>query len=209
MKENEGKKPSALLLFGILLVLLLAGSVAGLIYWSYSQGRVYVEKSEITAPVITLSPATSGVLQQIFVDEGDYVRKNMVLAHVDDSSIKAKTDGIVVSIENTVGQIVTPQTPVIRMVNPADMFLVGHLAEDKGLQFVHPGMSAEFTMDAFPGRKYNGIVSSVSPAARQSDIVFSISDKREEKEFDIKVKFDTDAYPELRQGMSAKLWIIK
>jgi hypothetical protein len=43
----------------------------------------------------------------------------------------------------------------------------------------------------------------------QSDIVFSISDKREEKEFEVKATFDADAYPELKNGMSAKMWVYK
>jgi hypothetical protein len=64
-------------------------------------------------------------------------------------------------------------------------------------------------MDAFPSKQYPGVVDSISPTARSSDIVFSISDKRAEQMFDVKVKYDIYAYPELLNGMSAKMWIYK
>ena len=66
-----------------------------------------------------------------------------------------------------------------------------------------------FTVDAYGAKEYHGVVDSVSPTARTSDIVFSISDKREEKQFDVKVKYDIYAYPELKNGMSVKMWIYK
>jgi len=39
--------------------------------------------------------------------------------------------------------------------------------------------------------------------------VFSISDKRESREFEVKALFDSQAYPELKNGMSARMWIEK
>ncbi len=43
----------------------------------------------------------------------------------------------------------------------------------------------------------------VSPEAQAGDVVFQISDQREEQIFDVKVRFDPTAYPELKDGMSA------
>jgi len=45
--------------------------------------------------------------------------------------------------------------------------------------------------------------------SREGDVVFNISDKREVKQFDVKVRFDISKYPELKNGMSAKMWIKK
>jgi len=74
---------------------------------------------------------------------------------------------------------------------------------------VSVGQRATFTVDAFGGRVFNGIVDEVSPTSRAGDVVFSISDKRQEQEFNIKVRYDATAYPELKNGMSAKLTIYK
>ena len=64
-------------------------------------------------------------------------------------------------------------------------------------------------MDAFGSREFEATVDEIAPAARSSDVVFSISDQREEREFDIIAAFDVKAYPELKDGMSAKMWIYK
>ena len=45
--------------------------------------------------------------------------------------------------------------------------------------------------------------------SRASGIAFSISDKREAKEFEVRIRFNVDDYPELKNGMSAKAVILK
>ena len=57
----------------------------------------------------------------------------------------------------------------------------------------------------FPGEKFVGIVDEVSETSKDTSVVFSISDKREVKDFTIKVKYDTELYKEFKNGMSAKL----
>ena len=142
-----------------------------------------------------------------FLNEGDKVREDMIVAMVGGNSIRAKTDGIVLSIKNTPGQIVSSQDAVVKMLNPQEFRLVGRIAEDKGLKDIREGQTVLFTVDAFGTKEYRGVIDSISPTSRQSDIVFSISDKREEKQFDVKAKYDVDAYPELKNGMSAKMWV--
>jgi len=51
------------------------------------------------------------------------------------------------------------------------------------------------------------VVDEVDPSSNQSDVVFNISDQREEQQFDVKIRFNTQEYPELKNGMSAKLTI--
>jgi len=95
------------------------------------------------------------------------------------------------------------------MVDPHEYRLIGHIDEDKGLSDIKVGQDVIFTADAFGSKEYSGTVESINPSARQSDIVFSISDKREERQFDIYVKFDVTKYPELKNGMSARMWVYK
>ena len=66
-----------------------------------------------------------------------------------------------------------------------------------------------FKVDAFGSKKYYGVVDEISPTSKESGIAFNISDKRETKEFNISVRFDNAAYNELKNGMSAKIWIYK
>lgn len=81
--------------------------------------------------------------------------------------------------------------------------------EDKGLSEIKLGDQVVFTVDAFGSQKFQGIVDEISPTAKQEDVVFNISDKRQINQFDVKIRFDVNAYPQLKNGMSAKVWIYK
>jgi len=77
------------------------------------------------------------------------------------------------------------------------------------LSDIKVGQSAIFTVDAFGSKQYSGIVDQINPTSDTGDIVFNISGTRQEMNFDVKVRFDVNQYPELKNGMSAKLWIYK
>ncbi len=189
-----------------ILVIVIAAAVW---YWLDSQSKVFIEKSEIWAPVISLSPKNPGEIDVFYVKEGDVVEEGQNLVKVGGQILTAKTPGIVTWIANTPGQYANAATVVIKMIDPHSLRVVGHIQEDKGLSAIRPGQRVQFTVDAYDGRQYNGVVDNVSNMARQGSIVFSISDKREEKEFDVNATFDFNAYPELKDGMSAKMWIYK
>jgi hypothetical protein len=95
------------------------------------------------------------------------------------------------------------------MIDPDQLRVIGHIDEDKGLADIRVGQRVTFTADAFGSKEYDGVVESIAPSARQQDIVFSISDKRQVSQFDITVKFDVEKYPELKNGMSAKMKVYK
>ena len=194
----------------VAIVVILAAIVGGLAYWQNEQSRIYVEKSVISAPVISLGPASAGILDHLAVKEGDKVTKGKTVAYMaDGSEIKSGVSGIVVSVQNVPGQVVSPQVAVVKVIDTRELRVVGSVEEDKGLADIRPGQKVVFTVDAFGSKEYAGVVDSISPTSRQSDIVFSISDKREVRQFDVKVRYDVLAYPELKNGMSAKMWIYK
>jgi multidrug resistance efflux pump len=199
-------------LLGGLIVLVLLAATGGLLYWNDLQSTVYVENSQITAPVISINPTSPGIITDLYVSVGDQVRKDQVLAKVGDQVLVAKTSGVITGVENTPGQLVNPSldpSPVITMIDPRELRVVGRVQEDKGLKDIAPGQHVVFTVDAFPSSQYLGVVEKVAPSSRTGDIVFSISDKRQEQEFEARVSYDVTAYPELKNGMSAKMWISK
>jgi len=190
-------------------VIVLFALVGGFLYWHDMSGKVYIEKAQISAPVIALSPSAPGVIDKFYVQEGDEVSQGQKLAKVGDEIITARTAGVITWIQNTPGQMVSPSQPVVKMIDPREFRVVGRIAEDKGLVDIKPGQKVAFTVDAFPGKQYNGVVDSIGTTARDSDIVFSISDQREEREFDVNAVYDIQAYSELKNGMSAKMWVYK
>jgi multidrug resistance efflux pump len=204
---NNAKRTK--ILIAILVALIAIGGSAGLIYLNITSGRIYVEKSQISAPQIDLAPQTPGALQETYVQAGDAVQANAPVARVGDELIKAKVGGTIISINNNIGKIFNPGETVVSMIDPQELKVIGQIEEDKGLKDLRVGQRAMFTVDAFGSKQYYGTVDEVSPTSRNSDIVFSISDKRQLSEFNTEIRFNVDQYPELKNGMSAKLWIYK
>jgi len=191
----------------IVAVLIIDLIVGGFFYYQINSGKIYAEKASIIAPLISLKPSMPGILEKVFVKTGDYVLINSIVAQVGNKKITTKTAGIITYVNNVPGQYVTPQDTIVKMYNPEELRIIGQVQEDKGLKDIKVGQKIIFTADAFGSKKYQGMVEEISPASRTSDIVFSISNKREEKSFDVVAKFNVGNYPELKNGMSARMWI--
>jgi multidrug resistance efflux pump len=188
-------------------VIVIAALAGGFIYWHVESSRVYIDTSSIVAPEIDLSPAQGGILEDVYVNEGDTVMANETVARVGDQLIQAKVAGIIISVPDTVGAEVTPGSPVVTMIDPTQLRVVGQIDENKGLSSVKVGDPVTFTVDAFGGKQFSAVVDEISPTSNQSGIVFNISNSRETQQFDIKARFDTNAYSQLKNGMSARMWI--
>ena len=206
--ENNPKSRVPLMVAAAL-VLVVGGGIGALAYISVSNQRVYIENSTIVAPSTVLSPTTAGTLNDIYVSVGDVIAPNAVVAQVGTQLITSTAGGLVISTNTNIGSQITPGTAVVTTIDPTQLRIDGELQEDKGLSDVAVGDRATFTVDAFPGKSYQGIVSEVSPTSRTSDVVFQVSDQREEQKFDVKVAYDLTKYPELKNGMSAKIWVYK
>jgi len=191
----------------VIIVLLISLIVGVFIYYKIDSGRIYIEKASIVAPIISLKSQSPGILEKVFVQVGDKVLANSVVAQVGNKNIVTKVSGVITYVDNVPGQYMNPQNTIVRMYNPKDMRLIGQIQENKGLRNIKAGQSVLFTVDAFGSKKYKGMIEQISPTSRASDIVFSISDKREEQSFNVIAKFDVGKYKELKNGMSARMWV--
>ena len=205
--NRAGNRRNKLMLLAI--VVFLVAAVVAALYLFLSRNQIYVEKSVIEAPTIDLSAPAGGALQKLFVQAGDAVAADQPVAQVGNDIIKTKDAGIIVSVNDDIGKNFAPGEAAVTMIRPQDLRVDAQIEEDKGLSDVQVGQKVSFTVDAFGSKTYSGIVDSVSPIARTGDVVFNISSARQENEFDVKIRFDIAAYPELKNGMSAKAWIYK
>lgn len=203
-KTKVFKQPWFKSVMGALIVFLILG---GFIYWYTMAGQTKTDNALVVAPIINLSPLSLGTLEEVYVKVGDKVEPYTPIAKVGNEIITSKVAGIISSISDTEGQVFAPGTTVVQMINLDKERVIGQVDEDKGLSNIKTGNLVTFTVDTFGSKKYVGIVEEVAPSAHQGDIVFNISDKRQVQQFDVKVKFDINKYPELKNGMSAKLVI--
>lgn len=201
-KQSLFKKPWVQSVTGIVVVAVL---LAGLLVWKSLSTHVSIEKSQISAPLINIGPQAEGILQEVYVKPGDSVTANEPLARVGSETIAAQIDGIVVSTQNVPGQVFAPGSAVITMIDPTALRIVGTIAEDKGLADLKVGQPVVFTVDAFGSTQFTGVIDEISPTSNESGVVFDISDQREIKNFQVKVRYDIAAHPEFKNGMSAKI----
>lgn len=191
------------------LILIFAATIAGFAYWKIISNRIYVEKGEISAPQINLSSQNGGILEKLLVKEGEIITKNQPVAQVGDEIVRSREDGLVVKIQNEIGKNFNPGEAVVDIIRPVDLRVLGTIEEDKGLKDIKVGQQVIFTADVFGSKEYQGFVDEISPSAKEKGLAFSISDKRPTSEFVIKIRFSSDIYPELKNGMSAKIWVYK
>ena len=201
-KKGLFSKPWLQSLIGIIVI---CGAVLGLFYWKSTSSYIAIDMSQIEAPVIQIGPESEGILTAVYVKNGDEVKINQTLAQVGSEILSAKIDGTIIDVQNTPGQVFMPGSVVVSMIDPSQLRVVGKIDEDKGLSSIKIGDPATFTIDAFGGKEFTGIVDEISPTSNQSGVTFSISDKREIKQFNIKVRYDVLQHKEFKNGMSVKL----
>jgi len=211
MTETHTKKKfdRRILIVAAFIVVVIGGGIGGAAYYAASTKTVYIDQSQIQAPVVALSPTQPGILRAVYVSPGDTIAANTVVAQVGIELIKSTAGGLVIDTNDNIGKQVGPSDVVVSTIDPSQLRVVGQVQEDKGLSSIKVGDPAVFTVDAFGSEKFNGVVDEVSPTSHESDIVFNISDQRQEQTFDIKVSFDVAGNPQLKNGMSAKIWVYK
>ncbi len=205
--KNEISKKKGILTLSIIFI--IVGGLVGYFYWKINSTRIYIEDAQILAPKIALSSASGGVLRELFVKVGDTVSANTKVAQVGYNIITTKVPGIIINVKNNIGENFSPGQAVATMINTSDLQVVASIQENKGLNKIRIGDKAYFTVDAFGSQRFPAIVDEISPTSKTADVVFNISDKRQENYFNVKLNFDENKYPQFRNGMSAKAWVYK
>jgi multidrug resistance efflux pump len=207
MKNFFAKIKNPKVLRVLLVIIVAVMLIGGYIFYQLLRDRVPIEDSLIQAPIITISPETPGKILDLKVYEGEKVKRGDVLAIVGTSSLNAYQDGLIVSVDNAIGSLASAQTPVVQMINFADMRIAGTIDENKGLDKVKVGQVVSFTVDALPGKTFWGYIDEISPTAKQTQLQFSVSSERPTQQFLIYARFNAYAYPQIKNGMSAKMTV--
>ena len=162
-KKSIFTKPWVQSLTGIILVTIIAG---GILFYKSISSYISIENSQISAPIISISTETSGILDEVYVKEGDKVVAGAPLARVGSEILKSKIDGIIIYTSNTPGQVFNSSQAIIKMINPEELRVVGTIKENAGLSKIKIGDPVTFTVDAFDSETYTGEVEEVSDTQR-------------------------------------------
>ena len=197
------KNPKVLRIMLVVIVAVLL--IGGYVGYQLLRDRVSIDDSLVQAPISSISPEVPGKIMDLKVYEGEKVKKGDVLAIVGTNSLNAYQDGLIVSTDNAIGSIASSQTPVVQMINFSDMRIAGTIDENKGLDKVRIGQVVSFTVDALPGQTFWGYVDEISPTAKQTQLQLSVSSERPTQQFLVYAKFNAYSYPQIKNGMSAKM----
>ena len=191
----------------VLAMFVIYGALGTYLYVVFTSSLVKINDSYLQAPVEHVSPTTPGILNAIYVKEGDHVAANTPLALVGTETEYAKTAGVVDGVPRVIGSYYAPGQSIMSVVANEKMRVVGTIDETNELNKLVPGQRVTFTVDAFPGKTFTGVVDEISPISNDAGVAFDISSQRPTKQFDVYVRYDTTKYPDLRSGMSARIWV--
>jgi multidrug efflux pump subunit AcrA (membrane-fusion protein) len=146
----------------------------------------------------------TGKVNKIYVSLGSSVLRNAPLAEVDTSRpgmsflpalIRSPVSGTIVSLPAQIGMTVTQGTPLARISGGQGLEIQLSVAE-RFISKMSLGLSAEISLDAYPGENFQGKVSSISP------VVDPVS-----RTMEVKVSVD-NAGSRLKAGMFTKVRVV-
>ncbi|RMH20117.1 MAG: HlyD family efflux transporter periplasmic adaptor subunit, partial [Gemmatimonadetes bacterium] len=116
--------------------------------------------------------------------------------------IEAPFDGIITVRHREPGEAVGPGAAVLTLMNPAERWVRIFVPETR-IGAVHLGQTAEITSDTYPGRRYEGRVTFISPDAEFTPQNVQTPEERVKLVYAVKVAVSGDPGLELKPGMPA------
>ncbi|MEW5736688.1 MAG: efflux RND transporter periplasmic adaptor subunit [Thermodesulfobacteriota bacterium] len=124
---------------------------------------------------------------------------------LEDASLYAPSDGIIRNRVLEVGDMASPQRPVLTLALTDPIWVRAYVSEpDLGL--IRPGMSAAVTTDSFPGKSYKARVGYVSPTAEFTPKWVEVPEVRTRLVYQVRVWVE-NPQGELRLGMPATVTV--
>jgi HlyD family secretion protein len=118
----------------------------------------------------------------------------------DEAVVKAPAAGRIESIDLRPGDLVGPNQPVAKMLEPSQLWVRVYVPEPQ-LGHVRVGQKAALTVDTFPKREFAGRVVEIRSQAEYTPRNVQTLDQRMDQVFGVKVVIDPT--PELKPGMAA------
>jgi len=230
MTKSSSKPLYIRLLFWLLGLAFLAGTIYGLVFWSGTQsskakgmiGEVVrkdllqrttfagivtpVKKTVITAPY-------NGYVKKLYVNIGDKVKQGDPLVSVVQSlqsgdnpfPLRSPLNGVVVQIEKYEGEYAKEGDPkdfILRIDDTSKLFVAANAPEIDRVK-IKSGQEAIIKASAILNRSYKGIIREMSLAAREKD---SWS-RSQVVEFPVRIEI-TERDENLKSGMSVVIDVI-
>ncbi|OPZ71569.1 MAG: Multidrug export protein EmrA [Firmicutes bacterium ADurb.Bin456] len=161
-------------IYAVLTVMILTLTGVSFYYWYKNAHYVDTEDARVDGVIVKVSPQISGIITDMYIEEGDLLREGALIARQADytlspganpdlSAIKSPLSGTVIKKIGNVGEVGVPGSPVAMLADLNNLHITANIEETE-LARVKPGQAVEFTIDSTPGIKYSGRVISIGEA---------------------------------------------
>jgi HlyD family secretion protein len=123
-----------------------------------------------------------------------------------ESVVAAPAAGVIESMDLRPGDLVGPNQPVARMLEPSQIWVRVYVPEPK-LGRVRVGQKAALTVDTYPKREFPGKVVEIRTQSEYTPRNVQTLDQRMDQVFGVKIGID--ATPELKPGMAATVRLLE
>ncbi len=123
-----------------------------------------------------------------------------------ESLVTAPAAGVIESMDLRPGDLVGPNQPVARMLEPSQLWVRVYVPEPQ-LGRVRVGQKAALTVDTFPKREFPGKVVEIRTQSEYTPRNVQTLDQRMDQVFGVKVAIDPT--PELKPGMAATVKLVE
>jgi multidrug resistance efflux pump len=129
-----------------------------------------------------------------------------LLRQSQEAVVRAPADGIVETLDLRPGDLVGPNLPVARILEPGQTWVRVWVPEPM-LGRVRLGQKGEITVDTYPGRKFSGTVVEIRQQGEYTPRNIQTLKQRMDLVFGVKVAIDPT--PELKPGMTAQARLLE
>jgi HlyD family secretion protein len=123
-----------------------------------------------------------------------------------ESVVAAPAAGVIESMDLRPGDLVGPNQPVARMLEPSQLWVRVYVPEPQ-LGRVRVGQKAALMVDTFPKREFPGKVAEIRTQSEYTPRNVQTLDQRMDQVFGVKVAIDPT--PELKPGMAATVRLVE
>lgn len=123
-----------------------------------------------------------------------------------ESVVAAPAAGVIESMDLRPGDLVGPNQPVARMLEPSQIWVRVYVPEPK-LGRVRVGQKAALTVDTYPKREFPGKVVEIRTQSEYTPRNVQTLDQRMDQVFGVKIGIDPT--PELKPGMAATVRLLE
>ena len=199
----------------VFLVIVLVLSAGGYYVLSESAGdNGFSASGTIEATESHVGSLLGGRVDAVNVEEGDKVQVGQVLVEVHPGAssrtstgremVRAPIDGLVLDRLVEPGEIAAPGTPLVTLIDPADLTLTVYVAEDRYGQ-IALGQTYPVKVDSFPDQTFQGTVTHIANQAEFTPRNVQTTDSRKNTVFAIRLDLPPSD-GKLKPGMPADVY---